>query len=64
MGLAEWNLGLMPYGNKWRDVRKLFSNYLGPRQSRMLQPKMALHACILMRRLLANPEDFFEHLHM
>jgi len=59
---ADYNLGFMPYGDRWRSTRRIFlegfrkkvvANYEGTREK---------HTRLLLRRLDSTPEAFYDHL--
>lgn len=57
----SWLLGTMPYGQKWRGVRKGFHQYMNPdavKQYRSIQEREARK---LLSRLLEDPKRFSEH---
>ncbi|KAJ7464315.1 cytochrome P450 [Mycena galericulata] len=57
----EWSFTFMPYGNRWRDMRRLFHNHYhgGMAEHRLPASEEAQK---LIVSLLQRPEDFSSHL--
>ncbi|KLO16916.1 cytochrome P450 [Schizopora paradoxa] len=64
MGM-DWNFGLMPYGNLWRRLRKVFTSKLGIRKAFVNYAEVQQGVMgQLLRRLEHSPEDFLDHLRL
>ncbi|TFK40528.1 cytochrome P450 [Crucibulum laeve] len=63
MGLMGWdfNVGLMPYSNEWRQHRKLFQQQFRPSASLKYRPIQMKKVHDMLRGILASPEDFRAH---
>ncbi|EIN06167.1 cytochrome P450 [Punctularia strigosozonata HHB-11173 SS5] len=61
VGLANWNIGFMSYGDHWRNIRRMFHRYLGPQEAKMLRPTTIRHTNNLLNKLLSQPEKFLDH---
>ncbi|THH14926.1 hypothetical protein EW146_g5474 [Bondarzewia mesenterica] len=57
-----WSLGFVPYGQRWRDMRKAFHQYFHPTATLQYHPIEERATVELLKRLLDTPEDFIEHL--
>ncbi|THH14168.1 hypothetical protein EW146_g6132 [Bondarzewia mesenterica] len=62
--MMEWdfNLGLMPYSDKWRRGRKVFHQHFHARVAVVYQPLQEECARALLKLLLEKPKDFLAHL--
>lgn len=58
-----WNrgLGYSPYGERFKEFRRMFHQTMGPRQTLELMPLQKWGAAKFMLRLLEYPEGFIEH---
>ena len=58
----EWNwpLVVLPYDEQWRTQRKLFTQYLHPNNSQMVDPIILEFVQIMLRQLREFPDDFFK----
>ena len=54
----------MPYGEAWRERRKLFTQYFHPNNANVYQPHELEYTRKIVRRLLDSPERFMEHLRL
>ena len=52
----------MPYGATWRRYRKAFHEHFHPNIVSKYQPTQAEAAKTFLRRLLASPDDFMDHI--
>ncbi|KAJ7450184.1 cytochrome P450 [Mycena latifolia] len=61
---AGWMIALLPYGKRWKDVRKVFhQGYQGALSSEI--PSSQLHATrMFLKRLLSTPDDFLGHIRL
>ena len=57
-----WALVFMPYGASWRRYRKAFHEHFHPNIVSKYQPIQAEAAKTFLRRLLASPDDFMDHI--
>ncbi|KAA1466861.1 CyP450 monooxygenase [Dentipellis sp. KUC8613] len=58
----EWVLGFVPYGQKWRDVRKAFHAHFHPTATLQYHGNEIKATHRLLRGLLEQPDDFMDHL--
>ncbi|KAJ7675756.1 cytochrome P450 [Mycena polygramma] len=54
----DFNVGLMPRGDRWREHRKLFQTYFRRDMSQNYRPIQMKKVQALLRGLLARPQDF------
>ncbi|EDR09902.1 uncharacterized protein LACBIDRAFT_233802 [Laccaria bicolor S238N-H82] len=59
---AGWALAFLPYGATWRSHRKAFHEHFHSNIVSKYQPIQAEAAKTFLRRLLASPDDFMEHM--
>ena len=59
---AGWSFALMPYGAKWRRYRKAFHEHFQPNIVPNYQPIQLEATKSFLRRLLATPDDFMDHI--
>ena len=59
---AGWSMGFSPYGATWRRRRKAFHEHFHPNIVSKYQPIQAKAAKTFLRRLLASPDDFMDHM--
>jgi cytochrome P450 len=57
-----FNLGLMPYGPRWRRHRRVFHDHFNPGVISKYHPTLHRETRALLRRLLETPEDFMRHI--
>ncbi|KXN89187.1 O-methylsterigmatocystin oxidoreductase [Leucoagaricus sp. SymC.cos] len=57
----DYNWGLIPYGPLWRHHRRIFHQYMNSTQLPLYLPTQVKHIRAFLRRVLANPDDFFGH---
>ncbi|PFH47416.1 hypothetical protein AMATHDRAFT_67760 [Amanita thiersii Skay4041] len=55
-----WQFTIQAYGARWREQRRLFTQYFHPSKVRNHQPLLARQAHILLHRLL-DPQENFMH---
>ena len=48
----------MPYGDRWRQQRRLFQRYLDPQAIQAFRPIKQLQVQALLQDLLSSPDDF------
>ncbi|RDB18403.1 hypothetical protein Hypma_000371 [Hypsizygus marmoreus] len=53
----NFNFGLMPYGDRWREHRKLFHQSFSPTASKLFRPKILKATHGLLRRILDDQPD-------
>ncbi|THH17674.1 hypothetical protein EW146_g3176 [Bondarzewia mesenterica] len=58
----DWVLCFIPYGPRWRAIRKAFHGHFHPTATLQYQPMELKASHELLRRLLDKPEEFVEHL--
>ncbi|KAJ6512887.1 cytochrome P450 [Mycena sanguinolenta] len=58
----EFNFGLLPWGDKWREYRKMFQQHFRPDASRSYRPIQMKKVHLLLQELLSSPQEFREHL--
>ncbi|KAF9646882.1 cytochrome P450 [Thelephora ganbajun] len=58
---ADWTLGFMPYGNRWRTNRRLFHRFFNISAVERLDPRLFRGIRGFLRRLAESPEDFADH---
>ncbi|KAF9645995.1 cytochrome P450 [Thelephora ganbajun] len=58
MGLMDWALSLLPYGEKWRSYRKLFHEILNVRTAENFDSHQYKRTHSFLWRLLNSPENF------
>ncbi|KAJ7448913.1 cytochrome P450 [Mycena latifolia] len=61
---AGWNMGLMQYGQRWKDVRKVFHQGYQASLSSQIPLYQLQAARMLLQRLLHNPDNFPAHLRL
>ncbi|KAJ7141788.1 cytochrome P450 [Mycena crocata] len=59
----EWSISFLPYGNRWREMRRLFHNHYGSGMTDHRFPALQ-EAQKLVMSLFNNPDDFSRHLKM
>ena len=62
--LVGWNktLGLTPYGERFREFRKIFQQYFGSRGSERIRVLQERECHRMLSRLRDTPQDFVAHL--
>ncbi|KAF7374521.1 O-methylsterigmatocystin oxidoreductase [Mycena sanguinolenta] len=58
----DFNLGSLPWGDKWRDYRKMFQQHFRQDVSRSYRPIQMKKVHSLLQELLSSPQEFREHL--
>ncbi|KAF7348412.1 Cytochrome P450 [Mycena sanguinolenta] len=59
---GEWNLVLMPHGNRWREHKRMFHQYFRREAIPTYYPIQRRKIQDLLRGLLSTPEDFDAHM--
>ncbi|KAJ7224753.1 cytochrome P450 [Mycena rebaudengoi] len=61
--LIGWGFAssILPYGNRWRQHRRMFQQYFRREKSLMYQPVQMAKIRDFLRALLSSPENFGEH---
>ncbi|KAF9523361.1 cytochrome P450 [Crepidotus variabilis] len=54
----DWLISSMPYGDAWRDRRKLFNDYLHPSMTQNYQPAQVEFIRKMLVQLIDSPEAF------
>src|SRR6188768_1458386 len=57
MGWA-WSFSIMPYGDSWRERRRLFTKYFHPNNPSANIPQQTEFIHKMLVQLLDNPDDF------
>ncbi|KAF8917181.1 cytochrome P450 monooxygenase [Mucidula mucida] len=57
----DWNFAFMRYSDYWRLCRKTFHQHFNVKQVDTYQPVQLTASALLLRNVLATPEDFFGH---
>jgi hypothetical protein len=61
MGFS-WNFAFMPYGQSWKDHRKIFHQELNLTGVIRCRPHILVVTRKFLRAILQSPDDFMEHL--
>ena len=64
MGLCSWNIGIMEYGELWKNCRKLFHEFLNARAATKFNDYQRKHAYRLLLHLVETPEELFGHIEL
>lgn len=57
----DFNLGFMPYTQKWRDHRRAFHQYFNQREVAKYEPIQVQECRAFLRRMLDAPDDLAQH---
>jgi hypothetical protein len=57
----DWSLGGLPYGAKWRSVRKSFQKYFHYEAVKQFEPLELTAVHSYLQDLLTSPEEFNKH---
>ncbi|KAI0033059.1 cytochrome P450 [Vararia minispora EC-137] len=57
----DWAIGFIPYGPKWRAMRRVFHTYFHPAAAKTYEPLETQAVHRLLRNLLDKPRDFRKH---
>ncbi|KAJ7644019.1 cytochrome P450 [Roridomyces roridus] len=57
----DFNLGLIPYGDKWRQYRRVFHQYFRRKSVPVYHPIQLRKVHNLLRGLVSTPQDFYAH---
>ncbi|KAH7884291.1 cytochrome P450 [Phlebopus sp. FC_14] len=58
---AEWNMGFLPYCDRWRSQRKVFQKPLRPEGAALYRPMQLKRARELVKNMLDAPLEYREH---
>ncbi|KAL0958545.1 hypothetical protein HGRIS_000685 [Hohenbuehelia grisea] len=58
----DWIFAFMKYGDYWKHHRRLFQQEFHPTASTRFQPHEIKYTRQMLRRLLAAPDDFMDHM--
>jgi hypothetical protein len=58
----DWASGFIPYGARWRILRRGFHEHFNPAASKAYHPLQQRAVHRLLRNLLQSPEHFSQHL--
>ena len=56
--------GMLPYGDVWRESRRIFTKYFNPSNHGINQPRNILYVRRFLGQLLQKPNDFLQHARM
>lgn len=56
-----WILAALPYGQAWKDGRRLFQKHVHPLNPELYQNKEREYLYKMLRLFLETPEDFLDH---
>jgi len=56
----SWSFGFMPYGDAWRERRRLFTKYFHPNNPSANIPQQIEFIHKMLVQLLDNPNDFLD----
>ncbi|KAI0033060.1 cytochrome P450 [Vararia minispora EC-137] len=57
----DWSIGFLPYGPKWRSLRKALHAHFHPAAAKRYEPIEVEATRTLLRNLLEDPGEFREH---
>ncbi|KAF8877180.1 cytochrome P450 [Infundibulicybe gibba] len=57
----DWVLGFLPYGDQWKEGRRVFTKHFNSTKADNHQPQEVMYCRMMLSRLLDTPEDFMEH---
>ncbi|RXW20872.1 hypothetical protein EST38_g4984 [Candolleomyces aberdarensis] len=57
----DWHFGFMPYGDEWKERRKMFQQVFHPTRTEFYRPKLLKAVRNFLIRLLDDPKDYFAH---
>ncbi|KAJ8092634.1 hypothetical protein PM082_006961 [Marasmius tenuissimus] len=55
----DWSFTLMPYGKRWKDLRKPVAQEFNLKQSDKYEPQHAVSLLFFLKSLLNDPDDFY-----
>lgn len=55
-----WLVSALPYGQMWKDRRRMFQSYFNPGNAAAYQPAQAIHTAKTLLKLLEKPSAFLE----
>ncbi|TFK41772.1 cytochrome P450 [Crucibulum laeve] len=58
----SWLMVFTPYGDVWKERRRLFQQYLHPNNTSLHEPAERLYTHIFLRNLLDKPDRFIDHI--
>ncbi|KAJ3526568.1 hypothetical protein NMY22_g10111 [Coprinellus aureogranulatus] len=61
---SEWNFSLMPYGSRWRLLRRTFHSFLSPSLIAQYHPIMHEEIHRFLGKLRDKPQDFMDHIRL
>jgi cytochrome P450 len=59
---SNWSFGFMQYSPRWKHLRRLFNDHVGPTTSRAFFDIQTSSTHTLIRSLLRTPDQFAKHL--
>ena len=60
----DWNIGLMPYSQRWRNHRREIHQYFNQREVFKFEPVQLRECRAFLRRVLESPDDIGLHLRL
>jgi len=57
----EFNIGFMPYGDKWRKQRRIFQQLYKPDVALAYRPTQVKKVNDMLYGILTSPDDFRAH---
>jgi hypothetical protein len=64
MGHYSWNIGVIGYGNLWKNSRRLLHEFLNVRAATNFDDYQRKHAQRLLPLLVESPENFSDHIEL
>ncbi|THU98674.1 cytochrome P450 [Dendrothele bispora CBS 962.96] len=58
----DWHMAFMPYGDAWKEHRRLFHKELQPPATRLYRPRQLEEVRKALLRFLESPDDYLSHL--
>ncbi|KAJ3561941.1 hypothetical protein NP233_g9885 [Leucocoprinus birnbaumii] len=58
----NWLMVAMPYGDGWKEKRRLFAKYFHPSETSLHRARETQQLHILLNRLMNEPEGFLKHI--
>ncbi|PIL22692.1 cytochrome P450 [Ganoderma sinense ZZ0214-1] len=59
---SDWALGLLPYGQRWRDYRRALWQHFHPGAIVKYRPAQESFAPLFLKKLLDKPEGYMDHI--
>ena len=52
---------MLPYGDAWRESRRMFTKHFNPSNTSINQPREIIYVRRFLGQLLQKPSDFLQH---